>query len=62
VLFLQAHYGSGIGSGIGLKLEKIHCMPQENTTHVLYANGNVKLSSMPHVAIFDVLHAISVTV
>jgi hypothetical protein len=37
-------------------------MPQENTTHVLYAKGNVKLSSMPHVAIFDVLYAIPLNV
>jgi hypothetical protein len=54
---------SGVKCGLhgGKKTkEKISCMPQENTNHVLYANENVKLSSIPHVANFDVLHAISV--
>jgi hypothetical protein len=62
-LGLRDSVASGVKCGLhgGKKTkEKISCMPQENTNHVLYANENVKLSSIPHVANFDVLHAISV--
>jgi hypothetical protein len=43
-----------------LMVEKIPCMPQQNVAHVVYAIENTKLSSMPNVAIFHVLCAISV--